>query len=128
MYIPECNLLHDIQNISKQKYINRHYPTTLHGCMNTKMGRFKFKIFLIVFNSRYKSENITIRLIIKLKTKEYDVMQWHKKAGSITTTLKVNIYVTLPEFSAIENMMWEYHVDESAKGRYNMFLGKDIFT
>ena len=35
---------------------------------------------------------------------------------------------TLPDFSAKIIEMWECHVDESTKGRYNMILGRDILT
>ena len=52
---------------------------------------------------------------MKLKTKEYAVMQWHMQVGNITTNLKVIIDFTLPEFSAMEIVTWEYHVHESDK-------------
>ena len=45
-----------------------------------------------------------------------------------TTPKKVNIYFFLPEFSAMKTMTWQYHVNESAKGRYNMILGRDLLT
>ena len=39
--ISECNLIYDILNISKcKKY---HYYPILHGCMNARRGREKFK-------------------------------------------------------------------------------------
>ena len=42
--IDEYNLLHNIINPPKQtKNTNIHYSPTLHGYMNTKRGRAKFK-------------------------------------------------------------------------------------
>ena len=44
--IAECNLLHDIINPPKPtKYLNSHYSPILHGCMNTRKGKAKFKKF-----------------------------------------------------------------------------------
>ena len=34
----------------------------------------------------------------------------------------------LPSLSATNVMTWKCHVDESAKGRYDMILGRDILT
>ena len=50
------------------------------------------------------------------------------QAGNITTNIKVKIYFTLPENSATEIVTWNCHVDDSAKGRYDMTMGKDILT
>ena len=50
-------------------------------------------------------------------------MQWHTQTGNITTNNKVKVYFTLPALSAMHVMKWKFHVDESAKGRYNMILG-----
>ena len=44
--IAECNLLCDIINPPKRvKNMNSHYSPILHGCMNTRKGRVKFKNF-----------------------------------------------------------------------------------
>ena len=56
------------------------------------------------------------------------MIQWHTHAGNITTNLKVKIYFTLPEFSMKKVVMWKCHVHDSAKGKYNMILGRDILT
>ena len=53
-------------------------------------------------------------------------MQWNMQAGKITTNLKVKIDFTLPELSLKEIVMWYFHVDESAKGGYDMILGSDL--
>ena len=59
----------------------------------------------------------------KLKTKKYAVIQWYTQAGNLTIGLKVNLYLTFPEFRAMKIVTWEFHVDESSKGRYHMILG-----
>ena len=46
------------------------------------------------------------RLLTKLKTKEYVVVQWHTQAGNITTNMKVKIYFNLYEFSATKIVTW----------------------
>ena len=46
--IAECNLQHDIINPTKRaKKLNRHYSPILHGCMNTRKGKAKFKNFAL---------------------------------------------------------------------------------
>ena len=55
-------------------------------------------------------------------------MQWHTQADNNTTTLKVKIYFTLPEFSATKIVTWDCHVDNFDKGRYKILLGQDILT
>ena len=66
------------------------------------------------------------RLFEKIRLKEDAVMQWHKKAGNITTNLKVKVYLTLPALSATNTVMWNCYVDGSNKGRYDMILGRDL--
>ena len=55
-------------------------------------------------------------------------MQGNMQTGSITTNLKVQICFTLPELSAKKIVMWNYHVDDSAKYRYYIILAKDVLT
>ena len=55
-------------------------------------------------------------------------MQWHTKAGSINTNLEVKIDFTLSELSAKTIVTYICHVDESAKGRYDMILGRYLLT
>ena len=50
-------------------------------------------------------------------------MQWHMQAGIITTNKKVKIDFTLPEIIATNIMTWNCHVNDSAKGRYDIILG-----
>ena len=48
----ENNLLHDIINPPKRaKNSNSHYSPILHGCINTRKVRAKFKNFQIILDS-----------------------------------------------------------------------------
>ena len=54
--ISECNLLHDIINTTKRsKQINSHYYYILHGCMNTRKDKAKFKKHCILLDSEFSS-------------------------------------------------------------------------
>ena len=66
--------------------------------------------------------------ITKLYHKEDAVMQWHMQAGNITTNIRVKIFFTLPELSAVKPLIWNSYVDHSAKVRYNMNLCRDLLT
>ena len=50
-------------------------------------------------------------------------MQLQKHAGNMTTNYKVIVDFTLQTLVA-----WKCHLDESAKGRYYIFLGRDLLT
>ena len=50
--ISDFNLLQDIINPPKcTKTLNSHYSPILHGCVNTREGKAKFKEFLIILDS-----------------------------------------------------------------------------
>ena len=51
-----------------------------------------------------------------------------KLRGNITNNLKVKIIFTLPDFSVTNILTWNYHMDESNKGRYDMILCGNIST
>ena len=55
-------------------------------------------------------------------------MQWHMQAVSITTDLKVKIDLTLSEISATKIVTWNFHVDNSSKGKYDMILVRNLLT
>ena len=55
-------------------------------------------------------------------------MQWHTQEGNIITNINIKIDCTLPELSAIKIVTWNFQEDESAKGRYVMILGINLFT
>ena len=53
-------------------------------------------------------------------------MQCHTQVGNITTNLKGKIDFTLTELRTTKNVTWNYHVDDFAKGIYEMILGRDL--
>ena len=63
---------------------------------------------------------------MKLKNKEYYVMQWNTQEGNITTKIKIKIDFTLTEFSATKIVMWEFYVDDPAIGICDMILSRYI--
>ena len=64
--IAECNLLHDIINPPKRtKNINSRYSPILHGCMNTRRGKLKFKKCRILLDSRFSFTIVMGRLVNK---------------------------------------------------------------
>ena len=65
------------------------------------------------------------RLIQKLNPKENAVIKWNTQLGRTTTNLKVKIDFTLPDLNDMNVVTWNFHVDDSSKGRYDMILGRD---
>ena len=65
---------------------------------------------------------VMIRIVQKLCPDKDDVMQWQKQAGNIATNIKVDVDFTLPSISATNGVAWKCHVDDSAKGGYDMIL------
>ena len=61
-----------------------------------------------------------VRLVKTIYPLKDAVMQLHVQAGNITTNLKVKVYFALPVLSAKNEVMWNCHVGDSAKGRYDM--------
>ena len=55
-------------------------------------------------------------------------MQWHTQNGSIKINMKAKIYFTLPELSVTKIVTWIFHVNGSTWVRYDMILGRDLFT
>ena len=71
----ECNLLHDIINPPKRaKNINSHWSPIIHGCLNTRKGRSKFKNFQILLDGGYSSMIVIRRLVHKLGPRKDAVM------------------------------------------------------
>ena len=48
------------------------------------------------------------------------------QAGNITNNINVEVDFTLPALSTTNVVMWKYHVDDCAKGGYDMILGQDL--
>ena len=62
--IAEYNLLHDIINPPKRaSNINRHYSPILHGSMNIRKVRAKFKNLRIILDSECSSTIVMRRLV-----------------------------------------------------------------
>ena len=55
-------------------------------------------------------------------------MQWHTQAGKITTNTRIKIDFTLTELSGTKIVTWNFHMDDSNKGRYYSILGRYILT
>ena len=96
--------------------------------MNTRRGKLKIKNFCILLDSGCTSTLLMIRLVKKLSPEGDAPMLWNTQAGNIATNIKVKIDFTLPTLSKTNAVSWNFHVDDSAKGRYNMILGRDIST
>ena len=124
--IAECNLLHDIISPPKcAKNINSHYSPIIHRFMNTRKGRLKFRI---LWDSGCSSTIDMRRLVQKLWPETYAVMQWKTQTGNITINHKVDVELILPALIVTNVVTWKCHVDESAKGRYDMILGRNLLT
>ena len=54
------------------------------------------------------------------------MMQWHTQAGNITTDFKFKVDFASPALSATDVVILKFYVDDSARGRYDIILGKDI--
>ena len=50
------------------------------------------------------------------------------QAINITNKLKIKVDFTLPALSATNAVTWKFHVKDSAKGGYNMILGRYLLT
>ena len=125
--LSECNFLHDIINPPKHaKNINIHYSPILHGCMNIRKGRAKFKRFQVLLDSGRSSKIVMVILVEKINHEKDTVMQWYAHTGNITTNLRVKIYFTLTTLSAKTVVTWKCHMYDSANGGYDMILAQDL--
>ena len=53
---------------------------------------------------------------------------WENRSGKFTTSKKVNVDFCLLELSTTKIMPWKCHIGNSANGRYDTILGRDIIT
>ena len=84
----ECNLIHDIINPPKCAiFLNSHYYPIIHGCMNTRKGKSKFKNFRVLLDSGCGSKIVMGRLDEKVYPEKDAPMQWHTQAGNSTTNI-----------------------------------------
>ena len=127
--IAECNLIHYIINPPKcAKTLNSRYYPILHGCMNTRKGKAKFKNFCILLDNECSSMIIMGRLVGNIHQYKCATMQWHLQARNITIDIRVRINLNTPALIVTSVVTWNCHLDESAKGRHDMILGRDILT
>ena len=117
-----------INSPKRAKNININYSPILQGFMNARKGREFFKNFLIILDSGCIYTIVTRRIVVKLHPEKYAVMQWHTQAVNITTNLKVKVDFILLTLGAMNVVKWYYHVDDSAKDRYDIILGRYIST
>ena len=96
--------------------------------MNTRRGKAKFKNFRFVLESGRNSTILMGRLVETNCLKKYDVVQWNTQAGNITANIKIKVDFTLPALNAMNVVMWKFHMDDSAKGTYDLILGQDLIT
>ena len=94
--------------------------------MNTRKGKKKFINFCIILDIGCSSTIVMGRLIEKLRPEKDTIMQWNTQARNITTNIKVKIYFILPALSTANDVIWNCHVEGSARGRYDMILGRYI--
>ena len=122
--ISEWNLRHDISNTYIcVKSTNSNYFPILHGFMNTRRGKSKYKTFLILLYSRRSSKKLTIIQTSKIITTKYTMTQWKTQVGNITTYHKVKVSFCIHEFSVIKIVMWEYHWDDYCVSRFDVIIG-----
>ena len=55
-------------------------------------------------------------------------MQWNTQAGDIITILKLKVDFTLPVIITTNGMTWKCHVDDFAKGRCDIILGRYLLS
>ena len=127
--IAECNLLHDIINIPKlTNNFDSHYSPILHVYINIRKGRARFKNFRILLDNQCSSTIVMVRLIKILSPEKDVVMQWYTQAVNITNNNKVGVDFSIPALSTKKFVTWIFHVDYSARGRYDMILGRYLLT
>ena len=64
----------------------------------------------------------------KLSPGKCAMIQWHTQAGNINIIIKVGVDSTLLALSAANVVTRKWHVDEYAKGRYGIILGRYLLT
>ena len=67
-----------------------------------------------------------VDVVPRVRVEKYSVMQWQTQDINITTNIKVKVDFTLPALSLTNVVTWKCHMDDSAKGRYDMILGRDL--
>ena len=105
-----------------------YYSPIVQGCTNTQKGRAKFNNFLILLDSGCSSTIVTRILIEKINPKKICCDKKAYTGVNITTNINVKIFSTLNNISAMKIVTWNFHVDDSSKGRYDMILVRNLLT
>ena len=71
---------------------------------------------------------LMMRIITKLNPRKKALLQCHAQAGNITTNINVRIDFNLPELSVTNILMWNFDVHDSATGKYEMILSRNLLT
>ena len=96
--------------------------------MNTRKSKAKVKNFLIILENVCSSTIVMGRLVEKLSPYIDAPKKWHAEAVNITTNIKVKVDFTLLPLSVTNVETWKCLVNEYAKGRYEMILGRYILA
>ena len=64
----------------------------------------------------------------KLNPEKENLIQCHTQVVNMNTKIRVKIYFILPKIIITKIVAWNLHVGDSAKGIYDMILGRDILT
>ena len=64
----------------------------------------------------------------KLEPNNSPETTWETQARKFTTSMKMNVEFTLPEFGVTKIVTWKCHVTKATNSRYDMILGRDLLT
>ena len=116
---------------NKRKSTRNDFCTISLGYVHSRKGTFKQKYLKrarILLDTGCGGTLINKDLATKLKTKTCATATWSTKAGSFTTSNKVQCNFTLPEFHEGRDICWNMYVDESDSKlcNYDMIIGRDL--
>ena len=96
--------------------------------MNTHNVKVRFGKFRILLYRGSSSTIVMVNMTPKLKQEETTMTTWETQAVNFTASNKLNVELCLHYFSTTDIVTYKCHVYDSAKGRYNMIMGRDLLT
>ena len=103
--ISEWNVLHDILNPHKtNENWNIHYYHILHGCMNTRNVKSRFKNIIILLDSGCISTIVMGRIFRKLHPK--NMLWWPGTCKMVILLLILRLKWILPYLNVARRMLW----------------------